>query len=156
MRVQGRPPGTIDFVAPQIDAAFAGERNESRLLLICGALALMLASIGLYGLAAFALERQIKEVGVRKVMGAEVGTIVRLYLWRFSRPIMLANLVAWPLATYFVLQWIERFPYQMERAWLAPLCLGTLGAVLFIAVLTVSVITTRAATANPVRALRYE
>lgn len=108
------------------------------------------------GLAAFAVERQIKEVGVRKVMGASVGAIVGLYLWRFSRPIVFASIAAWPVAIYFILQWMERFPYQMERAWLAPLCVGTLGAVLLIAVLTVSVITTRAAVANPVRSLRYE
>ena len=115
-----------------------------------------MASFGLYGLAAFAIKRQVKEVGVRKVMGANVGTIVGLYLWRFSRPIVFASIAAWPVGTYFVLRWIERFPYQMERAWLVPLCIGTLGAVLLIAMLTVSVITTRAATVSPVRSLRYE
>jgi putative ABC transport system permease protein len=116
----------------------------------------MLASFGLYGLAAFALERQVKEVGIRKALGARVASIVGLFLWRFGRPILLANLLAWPVAAYFVLQWIERFPYQMERAWLLPLCVGTLAAVLLIASLTVSVITTRAARTNPVRSLRYE
>lgn len=125
-------------------------------MLICGGLALLLASIGLYGLATFAIERQVKEIGIRKVMGADVGTIVGLYLWRFARPILIANLVAWPVAIYFVLQWIERFPYQMERVWLVPLCFATLGVVLLISMLTVSVITTRAASANPVRSLRYE
>jgi putative ABC transport system permease protein len=85
-----------------------------------------------------------------------VQSIVRLYLWRFARPLVLANLVAWPAAIYFILQWIERFPYQMERAWLAPLCIGVLGTVLLIAMLTVSMITTRAARAHPVHSLRYE
>jgi putative ABC transport system permease protein len=156
LRVLGAPLSGIIFVEPQIEAAFRQEQNESKVLLICGGLALMLASFGLYGLAAFTIGRQVKEVGVRKVMGAGVGTIVGLYLWRFSRPIVVANLVAWPVAVYFALQWIQRFPYQMERAWLVPLCISTLGAVLLIAMLTVSVITTRAATSNPVRSLRYE
>lgn len=155
-RMHGIPfPGMV-FLEPQLELAFRQEQNESKLLLICAGLALMLASFGLYGLAAFAIERQVKEVGVRKVMGAAVSTIVGLYLWRFARPILLASIVAWPAAIYFVLQWIERFPYQLERAWLAPLCVATLGAVLLIAMLTVSVITTRAAMANPVRSLRYE
>ena len=155
-RLHGVPLGAIGFVEPAITGAFLREQNESKLLLICGGLAIVLASIGLYGLAAFAIERQVKEVGVRKVMGASVGTIVGLYLWRFARPIVLANVLAWPVAIYFVLQWIERFPYQMERAWLAPLCLATLALVLLIAMLTVSLITTRAALANPGRSLRYE
>lgn len=155
LRVTGGPVQIL-FAEPQIDAAFRQEQNESKLLLICGALAILLASFGLYGLAAFALKRQVKEVGVRKVMGASVGTILGLYLLRFSRPIIIANLLAWPVAIYFILQWIQRFPYQMERAWLAPLCVGTLAVVLSIAMLTVSVITMRAANTNPVRSLRYE
>lgn len=155
-RLNGAPLNGIAFTEALIDGAFQQERNESHLLLICGGLALVLASIGLYGLAAFALKRQVKEIGIRKVMGASVGTILGLYLLRFSRPIIIANLLAWPVAIYFILQWIQRFPYQMERAWLAPLCVGTLAVVLSIAMLTVSVITMRAANTNPVRSLRYE
>lgn len=154
--VLGGPLSGMNFAEEQIASAFLQEQNESRLLLICGSLALVLASFGLYGLAAFAIERQVKEVGIRKALGAQLGSIVGLYLWRFGRPIVLANLLAWPVAAWFVLRWIERFPYQMERAWLAPLCIGTMGAVLAIAMLTVSVITTRAAAANPVHSLRYE
>jgi putative ABC transport system permease protein len=154
--MSGQPPATLIFMEAQLRAAFVQEQNESRLLLICGGIALVLASFGLYGLAAFTIERQVKEVGIRKAMGAHVAAIVTLYLWRFGRPIALAGLLAWPMAIYFVLQWIERFPYQMERAWLAPLCIATLGVVLLIAMLTVSVITTRAAMTNPVRSLRYE
>jgi putative ABC transport system permease protein len=146
----------LRFVEPELQAAFRQEQNESRLLLICGGLALLLACIGLYGLATFAIERRVKEVGVRKVMGASVLNIVALYLWRFSRPVFIANLLAWPFAIYFVLQWIERFPYQMEKSWLLPLCLGTALVVLLISLFTVSIITARAATANPVKSLRYE
>lgn len=155
-RVLGSPLTGIVFAEEQIATAFRQEQNESKLLLICGSLALLLASFGLYGLAAFTIEQQVKEVGIRKALGAQAASIVTLYLWRFGRPILLACLVAWPVAIYFVLQWIERFPYQMERAWLAPICIATMGGVLLIAMLAVSVITTRAAISNPVRSLRYE
>jgi putative ABC transport system permease protein len=154
--LSGQAPGGMTFMEDQVRAAFVQEQNESRLLLICGGIALVLASFGLYGLAAFMIERQVKEVGIRKAMGAHVTAIVTLYLWRFGRPIVLAGLLAWPVAIYFVLGWIERFPYQMERGWLLPICIGALGAVLAIALLTVSLITTRAAMMNPVRSLRYE
>lgn len=154
-RLDTRLTGLV-FTEDLMNNAFRQERNESRLLLICGGLALMLASFGLYGLAAFTIARQVKEVGVRKVMGAAVASIVSLYLWRFARPIIVASLLAWPVAGYFVLQWMQRFPYQMERAWLALLCIGTLAAVLLLALGTVSVITMRAASVNPVRSLRYE
>jgi putative ABC transport system permease protein len=65
-------------------------------------------------------------------------------------------LLAWPFAIYFVLQWIERFPYQLEKTWLLPLCLGAAVVVLLISLFTVSIITVRAASAKPVQALRYE
>lgn len=155
-RVLGTPLTGIVSAEARMATAFLQEQNESKLLLICGSLALLLASAGLYGLAAFTIENQVKEVGIRKALGAQAASIVTLYLWRFGRPILLACLVAWPVAIYFVLQWIERFPYQMERAWLLPICSGTMAAVLLIAMLAVSVITTRAAASNPVRSLRYE
>jgi len=155
-RVTGQAPVAIQFPEEQLRAAFLQERNESRLLLICGGIALLLACIGLYGLAAFSMERKVKEVGIRKALGAASGSIVALFLMRFARPVLIANVVAWPIALYFVLRWIERFPYQLERAWLLPLCLGTALAVLLVSTLTVGFITAKAANANPVRSLRYE
>ncbi len=154
--MSGQPPTSMFFMEEQLRAAFVQEQNESRQLLICGGIVLVLASFGLYGLAAFTIGKQIKEVGIRKAMGAHVAAIVTLYLWRFGRPIVLAGLLAWPVAIYFAVRWIERFPYQMDRGWLLPICIGTLCVVLVIGMLTVSVITTRAAMANPVRSLRYE
>jgi putative ABC transport system permease protein len=154
-QLYGAPPNSI-FVEQFVENILLREQKEGKLLLICGGLALLLASIGLYGLAAFSMERRAKEVGIRKVMGAEVGSLVALFLWRFSWPVLLANITAWPVAVYFVLQWIERFPYQLDKAWLLPLCLGAALAVLLVTLLTVSVITFRAASAKPVQSLRYE
>jgi putative ABC transport system permease protein len=152
----GSLPAGMFFTETRLDSAFQQERNESLLLLICGALALLLASIGLYGMASFSMERNVKEVGVRKVLGSTVASIMTLFVWRFSRPVLLANLLAWPVAAYFVLEWIKQFPYQLEKIWLLPLCVGAALLVLLIAILTVSVITAKAAAAKPVESLRYE
>lgn len=156
LRVVGRPLQNLSFIEPQLERAFVQEKTESRLLLICAVLALLLSSIGLYGMAAFTMGRRVKEVGVRKVLGSSVGAITKLFLWRFSRPILLANLLAWPIAVYFVLQWIEQFPYQLEKAWLLPICLSATLLVLLVALLTVGNLTAKAAAANPLRSLRYE
>ena len=144
------------FLEGRLEQAFAQESRESRLLLICAALALSLSCIGLYGLVSVALRTQVKEIGVRKVLGATTSGIVSTFLKRFSVPVMLANLVAWPLAVYFVLRWIQQFPYQLDKGWLLPICLGTTAVVLLIAWLTVGALTWRAASTPPVKSLRYE
>lgn len=154
--VTGAPLQSINYLDTELDLAFNAERNESKLLLYCAALALFLSSIGLYGLAAYSMARNIKEVGVRKVLGAELASITGLFLWRYARPVLLANLVAWPVALYFVLQWLERFPYQMEKVWLLPLGLAASILVLLIAMLAVMSVVLKAARQRPVRALRYE
>ena len=155
-RVTGMPLQFLTFVEPLIDSAFAIEQNESRLLLYSAGLALFLSCVGLYGLAAFTLERNVKEVGVRKVLGASVAAIALLYLWRYARPVLIASVVAVPIAVYFVLQWMQRFPYQMDKAWLAPIALAAVSVVLIIALLTVSAVIVKAARSRPVLALRYE
>jgi putative ABC transport system permease protein len=98
----------------------------------------------------------VKEIGVRKVLGASTLGVVKVFLARFSVPVLVANLIAWPVAVYAVFEWIQRFPYQLEKIWLLPLCLGITGVVLLIAWGTVGALTLRAASAPPVRSLRYE
>lgn len=146
----------IAFIEPRIAAEFTIEDNQSRLLLYCAGLAVFLSCIGLYGLAAFTMQRNVKEVGVRKVMGASVSTLVVLYLWRYARPVLIAAIIASPVAIYFVLQWIQRFPYQLQSKWLLPLCLAAGSIVMIIAMFTVAGIVAKAAAAQPVKSLRYE
>jgi putative ABC transport system permease protein len=81
---------------------------------------------------------------------------VGLLLWQFSRPVIIANLVAWPVALYVLIDWLERFPYRIETWLLGPICVAAGGIALAIAALTVAGSTLRAASANPVKALRYE
>ena len=116
--------------------------------------ALLIGCLGLYGLAVFTAERRTKEIGIRKVSGAGTFDIVRLMLWRISVPVLIANLIAWPVAYGYLRQWLDGFAYHIA---LNPLYFITAGvAGLLIAWATVYANTLRLARANPIRALRYE
>ena len=118
------------------------------------ALALFLACIGLFGLAAFATERRTKEIGIRKAMGANSSDIVRLFAWEFSKPVLWANLLAWPIAYYCANRWLNGFAYHVDlEVWMF---LAAGGIALVIALFTVSGHAFLAARAKPVTALRYE
>src|SRR5690606_2589132 len=94
----------------------------ARILVSFALLAITVACLGLFGAATYNMERRTREIGVRKVMGAEVREIINLLLWQFSKPVMLANLIAWPVATGVMLHWLQQFPYQISSWWLLPLC----------------------------------
>ena len=119
-------------------------------------LAIVIACLGLFGSAAYTVERRTREIGIRKVLGAEVRELVSLLVWQFSRPVMLATVIASPLALWAMLNWLQRFPYQMNAWLLVPICLGAGLLALGIAWLTVIGNTLRAAGTHPVMALRYE
>jgi putative ABC transport system permease protein len=119
-------------------------------------LAALVACLGLYGLASFSTSRRIKEIGLRKILGASVVDIVRLLIWQFSKPVLLANLIAWPLATWLMLRWLEGFSYRLDAWILLPLCLASGAIALVVAWLTVGGNAAVAARANPIKALRYE
>jgi putative ABC transport system permease protein len=89
-------------------------------------------------------------------MGAEVKQIVALLLWQFSKPVLLANVFAWPTALWAMLMWLRKFPYQIDAVILIPLCVLAGAIALSIAWLTVASNTLRVASAKPVLALRYE
>jgi putative ABC transport system permease protein len=117
-------------------------------------LALVLAAMGLFGLAAFTAERRTREIGIRKALGADSSDVTRLLLWQFAKPVLAANLIAWPLAAWLMSRWLNGFAYRIELPiWLFPVTgLG----VLAIALLTVFAHSTRVGRARAVEALRYE
>lgn len=117
-------------------------------------LAMTISCLGLYGLASFTVERRTREIGVRKVLGAGLFDIVRLLLWQFSKPILLANLIAWPVAFYFISDWLDGFAYRVELG-LMPFVLTGVAA-LTIGWLTVAGHAVLVARTNPIKALRYE
>lgn len=146
----------FEFTEERIRAAYARERSESRMLLIAAGLALALSCIGMYGLVAASMARSVKEVGVRRVLGASIHSLLGLFLWRYSRPALLANLIAWPIAGWFVLRWIQRFPYQIDLVWLLPIFVCASLVVLLISWLTIVAATARATQCAPATSLRYE
>jgi putative ABC transport system permease protein len=117
-------------------------------------LAVLIGCLGLYGLAAFTAERRTKEIGIRKVLGARTRDIVRLLVWQFSKPVLIANIVAWPVAWWAMRHWLNGFD---DRIALTPLPFLLAGALaLLIAIITVAGHATRVARAKPITALRYE
>jgi putative ABC transport system permease protein len=117
-------------------------------------IAIVIACLGLFGLAAFTAGRRTKEIGLRKVFGGRTRDVVKLLLWQFSVPALIANLIAWPLAWYYLDDWLKGFAYRIS---LSPLYFLGAGAVaLLIAWLTVLSHAIRVARATPIGALRYE
>ncbi|MBW0008450.1 MAG: FtsX-like permease family protein, partial [Sphingomonas sp.] len=117
-------------------------------------LAVIIGCLGLFGLAAFTAERRTKEIGIRKVLGARTRDIVRLLVWQFSRPVIIANLIAWPVAWWMMRDWLNGFD---QRISLTPVPFLIAAAIaLGIAIATVVGHAMKVARANPIHALRYE
>jgi putative ABC transport system permease protein len=121
---------------------------------VCAGLAILIACLGLFALAAFTTERRTKEIGVRKAMGASTFDVMRLLLWQFTKPVLWANLVAWPLAFWAMDHWLHGFAYRVDL----PAWLFVAAAVIAVAIAwaTVSVHAWMVARAKPATALRYE
>ncbi|NMP31098.1 FtsX-like permease family protein [Thalassotalea sp. M1531] len=149
-------PISLQFLSEMMAAQYQDERTTAQLFLSFSLLAILVACLGLYGLSAFTVERRTKEIGIRKVMGANVRDIVRLLMWQFSKPVMLANILAWPIAIYAMASWLEAFPYRIDSWWFIPICLGVGQLSLIIAWVTVGGNAARVARKNPVHSLRYE
>ncbi len=125
-----------------------------RIFGIAAGLAIMIACVGLFGLAAFMAEQRTKEIGVRKVLGASISSIVGLLSQDYTRLVLLGLLVAAPLAYFAMNKWLQDFAYRIEIGWWIFALAG--GLALLIALLTVCTQAIKAALANPVKALRYE
>jgi putative ABC transport system permease protein len=109
---------------------------------------------GLFGLAAFVAERRTREIGIRKVFGASSGDIVRLLAWQFTKPVIVANLIAWPVAWWVMQDWLNRFDARID---LGPGPFVIAGLLAFvIAIGTIAAHALRVARTNPIHALRYE
>ena len=149
------------------DVPFDGEFSEDRMVELYQAeesrakvfagfaiLAVIVACLGLFGLAAFTAERRTKEIGIRKVLGARTRDIIRLLAWQFSKPVIIANLIAWPVAWLAMRNWLDTFDARIDLGVMPFIIAGVLALV--IAIGTIAGHAFKVARANPILALRYE
>ena len=155
-KVMGDAEISYVFVDQLLAGEFQQEQTEMKVFISFSLLAIVIACMGLFGSASFTVERRTKEIGLRKVMGARVKNIVTLLLWQFSKPVLIANIIAWPVAIFAMQSWLERFQYRINPLLMIPICLVSGLIALVIAWFTVSGNTTRVAKSKPVKALRYE
>ncbi len=147
-------PFVFSFLDEDIDRLYRGEEQTSRIIRTFSIIAVFIACLGLFGLAAFAAERRTKEIGIRKVLGATTSKIIFLLSTEFSKWVLVSNIVAWPIAYYAMNRWLQGFTYRTGIG----LWIFFLAALItfIVALLTVSYQAIKAAVTNPVDALRYE
>jgi putative ABC transport system permease protein len=142
------------FLDDDYDKQFQGDERQGTLFGLFVGIAIFIACLGLFGLAAFSTERRTREIGLRRTFGAGKNDIIWMLLWQFSVPVLIANAIAWPVAWYYLHDWLQGFAYRIT---LSPLYFLGAGAIaLVIAWATVFTHARRVAGANPIHALRYE
>jgi len=142
------------FLDTDFDRQYRSDEQVGRIFGIFTVLGLFIACLGLLGLASFTAESRTKEIGIRKVLGVSVMGIVFMLSKQFTKWVLLANCLAWPVAYYIMSRWLKNFAYRADINILIFILSGLL--VLGVALLTVSFQSIRAATTNPADSLRYE
>ena len=142
------------FLDDTLNKMYQSERKLSSVFSYSSLLAILIACMGVLGLSIYSIQQRIKEIGIRKVLGASVFTITKDLIKEFAMPVIVASLVASPIAWYAMDQWLQDFAYHIKIEWTIFLLVTIV--VLTLAVLTMSVQSIKAATANPVDSLRTE
>lgn len=151
--IPGKPLEAI-FMNDQLDQFYRNELTRGKILSSFSALSMFVSCLGLFGLAAFAMQQKRKEIGIRKVLGASVTGLLGTLSASFLRLILIANLIAWPIAWYTSKNWLQGFAYHITPG-LEIFAIATVATVT-VAFLTISVQTLRAASINPIETLREE
>lgn len=147
-------PFEYNFLSARYSQLYAAEQKQNQLFTTFSALAIFIASLGLFGLAAFSTLQRVKEIGIRKVLGASVPGILTLLSKEILFLILAATLIAWPVAWYLMSRWLDTFAYHIS---MNPLTYGLAAiAAMAVALVTVSTQTIKAATRNPANTLRHE
>ncbi len=147
-------PFTYSFLDDDLGQQYEAEQRWQNIVTTSALLAILIACLGLFGLATLSVTKRTKEIGVRKVLGASISSVVALVSVEFVKLVAIATVLAWPLAYFGMTRWLDDFAYRIDLGPTA-FALGGLAALL-IAVGTVSYHAIRAARANPVESLRYE
>jgi putative ABC transport system permease protein len=144
-------PFEYTFLDESINKLYKSEERYSKVISTFSVVALLIACLGLFGLASFIAEQRKKEIGIRKVQGASIKSIIRLVSNDFMILVIVSNVIAWPVAYFFMNKWLTSFAYRIDISLWTFICAGTLA--LLIALLTVSFQAVKAALANPVSSL---
>jgi len=147
-------PFEYHFFDESFEALYQRELKFERLFFFFSAFAIFIACLGLFGLASFMAEQRTKEIGIRKVLGASVGSVVMLLTREFTKWVVLANVIAWPIAYFAMTRWLQNFAYRISTEVWVFVAAGLIA--LFIALLTVGAKAIKAAVSNPADSLRYE
>jgi len=147
-------PFKYNFLDEIFNSQYKADQQFGKVFSLFSLLAIMISCLGLFGQASFTNLRRRKEIGIRKVIGASLQDIFFMLTKDFTKWVLLANLIAWPVAYYIMNKWLQDFAYRINISWWVFVLAG--GVVLLVALATVSLQAIKAATANPVKSLRYE
>ena len=144
-------PFEYSFLDESIDKMYKSEERYSNIISTFSVVALFIACLGLLGLASFVTEQRKKELGIRKVQGASVKSIVQLVSGEFMILVIVSNVIAWPVAYFFMNKWLTSFAYRIDISLWTFILAGVLA--FLIALLTVGFQAIKAAVANPVKSI---
>ena len=147
-------PFELRYVDEAVKALYEKDRQLSQIILTFTVLAIAIGCLGLFGLASYLAEKRTKEIGIRKVLGADVSKIVMMLSKEYVRIILISNLIGWPIAYIAMNRWLEGFAYSINLSWYYFLIAGLV--TVMVAMLTVSYQSVKAAFSNPVDSLRNE
>ena len=147
-------PYQYTFLDENFAKLYEAEQRQGTIFIIFACLAIFIACLGLFGLSAFSITQRVKEIGVRKVLGANVSTIVALLSKDFLKLVLISAIISFPIAWYAMHNWLQDFAYRINIQWWVFVVAGILAAL--IALITVSFQAIKAALANPVKSLRTE
>ena len=147
-------PFEYSFLEESIDRMYKSEDRYSQVISVFSVVALFIACLGLLGLASFIAKQRKKEIGIRKVHGASIESIIQIVSGEFAILVIIGNLIAWPTAYYFMNKWLQEFAYRVDLSWWIFIVSGLM--TLIIAMLTVGYQAIKAAVANPVESLKNE
>lgn len=142
------------FIDERFNQFYLADIQRGKLFAYFSAFAVLVSCLGLFGMAAFTSDRRTKEIGVRKVLGARTGHIATLLTYQFSKPVLLANFLAWPVAWFFASEWLNGFAYKINLGLGYFVGAGLLAFI--IAAATILTLAVKAASSNPIEALRHE
>ncbi len=147
-------PIESEFLDAKFDEIYRKDIRTAKIVIAFTILIILISCLGLFGLASFSAAQRTKEIGIRKVLGASIKQIVSILSWEFTKWVVLANLIAWPISFYIMKKMLNSYEYKVDLSWWIFALAGL--TTFIIAVITVSFHAYRAANTNPAKTLKYE